>query len=450
MPTPPLSQRTLDEPLVWQGIALHPLGADLGPVLDQHSGLVLADRIGVEFDAPWQPVGPGTWRWGSATVSVEWLVEDDQWALLLDLRSTDDLTVPGPRLVVEGEWPTQHYRVDVRHCGLVLEPGRDDGSAVVLAAQPRVGDWGHPLDGIPINLRGSRITRRLTWTARWVRTPADLAGLLPAWYPPHTSGDPGSEIVLPLPAAGIDSRTLTVVQDEDAAVVTLLSGAHTIDVHQAATSSRVLVWGRADAVDHDEPAAGTALAVANALRAGDLEGAEQHLEEVLHRPGTVPPLVVALSANLLAASARPEHAALVEEALVRMSPEAGAVLAHARAWTALLVHGAQPSPPPPPPAPAAADHRPAPTCRRAELAVLSGADHPTGDVWRMWGLTGRGLPVETLDPDLVAPFLAVLEHAPEHWDLGDGSLLPMPAQVEAVRTRLLAEHPDHEASAWLW
>lgn len=409
----------------------------------------MASRLELVLPEPWEPdvTRPMAWQWGTASVEAQWLVEDDQCSLHLVLTTPDEITAPGPLLVTTSGWPHQRMTVSPRHSAVLFDPGHADEVVLVFSPIHRAGDWAHPLDGSTFRVGGSRLARTLVWQASWIDSTAGLARLLPGWYPRRVHGAGGEEVSIPLPDAGVDTD-LEVVLADDGVVVALAEGAHTVLVHEAGGTSRVRLWGPSppSSLSADPGAWSVDELTAAALRgvAPDLVAAG--VEEWLHHPGPVDPLLVVAAAILAIATADPGHVQLVLEGLDRMSPTPGALLAHARAAVTLHLLGA--APPAAPAEPLGAEDGVARTCHRAEWAVLSGAPRPGHDVARVLGLWGRGLPVDQLDAQVAAPWVALLRVAPEHWSVGERWLLPAAEVAQAVEARLRSE-PGTTGLAWL-
>ncbi|MGO4956141.1 hypothetical protein ACTQ49_02520 [Luteococcus sp. Sow4_B9] len=404
-------------------------------------------------------------------------VFDETWSLRLQVQNLTDveIAVPGAWLELDSVWPARTWLAGAEG-QISIDAQRDDAQLLTftqLRGRSRFSEGRRWLTDRPIRLTASGTPRagyQVSWRADWLRDERVQAAALPRWWPERTVMlDLQDEVRLELPDAAVEAAGIHVLQDDETTWLTAQEGVHLAQVHAGRGTTDVeLAWAGDLVTDHVRPAvealsrrdprklgAAEVFLLGRAARLGQGAAVEpdhqiQAVESLVARPGALPPLALAAAADLLMHGGPVGLVDELPELAERVPLQPGAVtcLLHAT-LASRLVGGAEQLPMPSgtvqsTPAGAAV----AEAIVRMELQALRPADVMPPQVRRVLSLLGPGLPGRTVDPLTRAIIWASSSSLPEQWEVPQWPV-PLARVREDARGRLLAEHCDVEALAWL-
>lgn len=481
MPTPPLIR--------WQELEFQVTEAgDLAQVSDLACGQVLLRGLRIDLPAPWTAAGvvllsneiEQNFTHPSGATAVVRQVWEEAWTLRITLLNTssEQAQVPAPRLRFAASWPTRRWLAG-GEASISIDPGRAEQLLLTqLRGQARSGDGELLLAPDPLVLAAQTENAgpgqfQVSWRGAWLVNHAQIARVLPFWWPERVALAEGEEVVLSLPdAATTATDGVTIALEDEDTWLSGTPGRHTVHVHnRLGTTDLHLWWGRnLEAAQHRE--ATRLLDVTDArtcepweawiiTRAAHLVGsyeAEEYLftavEERCARSGPVHPLDVMTVSSWLAE--HPDEDDVwdgLTDLVTRMPTVPGSQLAlvHVRLLAMQLGRTspglrAQRSP-------VSEDlSRVEQAICRVEASLLNPPDAPDEESWRVAGLLGAGLPGETVGLVRLAQVHTVTALYPEHWDFTARWPVPLATAREAARQKIVAsvDLPDGcEALGWV-
>ncbi|GAA1392672.1 hypothetical protein GCM10009599_14270 [Luteococcus peritonei] len=445
-------------------------------------------RLVVRFAPGWRQVGcelladeiEQRFSCEGATAVVRQVL-DDTWTLRVQIsnQTANQITVPACWLELDTAWPARTWLAGAEG-SISIDMGDPDGRLLTftqLRGRSRFSEDCIWLTDLPVRLapKGSPgAVYQVGWRADWLRDERMQAAALPAWWPERTVLAADDVVELHLPDAAVEAAGIGILEDDEATVLTAQPGVHIAQVHAGrGTTDMELAWvpperevvaragERLLAADPRTLSAPQVFLLGRALaaEASGQEAAEllsQSVEELVARPGAAEPLAVAALADQVMRTAEPDMVDALAPLVRRLAPVPGATLAMLHANLALQLAGQPPAVPERTPGDGVRQPvglaQVADAIRRTELLAMRPGGELPDEALRLAALLGAGLPGRTVDQVTRALVWAVTGALAENWCVPGGQdrwPVALGSARDLAKGRLLAEHCEDEALAWL-